>query len=170
MSKVISLLALSVIAFGLAGCGGGSSSPSSGGSGRASASVPLDRAFIDAMVPHHRSAIEMARAAQEAGRKLDPNAGEQLGMSMAQMGMSHGSTDFTGADVDPVFASMMIDHHKGAIAMAELALERSQHLEIKKLARQIIAAQEHEITIMVPLATSTRRSATRTFPPSARRA
>jgi len=26
---------------------------------------PFDRAFIDAMIPHHRSAIEMARVARE---------------------------------------------------------------------------------------------------------
>jgi uncharacterized protein (DUF305 family) len=29
--------------------------------------VPFDRAFIDAMVPHHQSAIEMAREAKQAG-------------------------------------------------------------------------------------------------------
>ena len=29
--------------------------------------MPFDRAFIDAMVPHHRSAIEMAKAAKTAG-------------------------------------------------------------------------------------------------------
>jgi len=29
---------------------------------------PLDRTFIDAMIPHHRSAIEMARVAAEKSR------------------------------------------------------------------------------------------------------
>ena len=32
-----------------------------------SSSVPFDRAFIDAMVPHHESAIEMAETAKAAG-------------------------------------------------------------------------------------------------------
>ena len=33
----------------------------------ASGEVPFDRAFIDAMVPHHREAIEMAKAAKTRG-------------------------------------------------------------------------------------------------------
>src|SRR5215218_3880593 len=34
--------------------------------------TPFDRAFIDAMVPHHRAAITMATAAQKAGLKAAP--------------------------------------------------------------------------------------------------
>jgi uncharacterized protein (DUF305 family) len=33
----------------------------------AAASVPFDQAFIDAMVPHHEQAIEMAKSARAAG-------------------------------------------------------------------------------------------------------
>lgn len=33
----------------------------------AAAGAPFDRAFIDAMVPHHQAAIEMAKAARNAG-------------------------------------------------------------------------------------------------------
>jgi uncharacterized protein (DUF305 family) len=53
---------LSAVALAAAGCGGGgrSAEPATG-------NAPFDRAFIDAMVPHHRSAIEMARAAKQAG-------------------------------------------------------------------------------------------------------
>lgn len=58
-----SLLVLGASLLVLAGCGGGSSED---GSGTASG-ADFDRAFIDAMVPHHESAIEMARAAKEAG-------------------------------------------------------------------------------------------------------
>ena len=48
----------------LAGCGGGDERPDTGATPTGTA---FDRAFIDAMVPHHESAIEMARAAKEAG-------------------------------------------------------------------------------------------------------
>ena len=52
-----------VVVLLLAGCGGGDGDSSSGiPTGEA-----FDRAFIDAMVPHHESAIEMARAAKQAG-------------------------------------------------------------------------------------------------------
>lgn len=47
----------------LAGCGG-ETQPDAGATPSGSA---FDKAFIDAMVPHHESALEMARAAKEAG-------------------------------------------------------------------------------------------------------
>lgn len=37
------------------------------GGGSADGSVPFDQAFIDAMIPHHESAIAMAKAAKSAG-------------------------------------------------------------------------------------------------------
>jgi uncharacterized protein (DUF305 family) len=52
--------------FLLAACGGDDPSGSAGGT-TAAADVAFDRAFIDAMVPHHQSAIEMAKAAKDAG-------------------------------------------------------------------------------------------------------
>ena len=58
-----------VIAFAASGCGGGGEAGDAGSeaaSGAASG-VPFDRAFIDAMVPHHDSAILMANEATEAG-------------------------------------------------------------------------------------------------------
>lgn len=48
----------------LSACGGGDSD--SGADGTPSGAA-FDKAFIDAMVPHHQSAIAMARAAKKAG-------------------------------------------------------------------------------------------------------
>jgi uncharacterized protein (DUF305 family) len=64
--------------------------------------------------------------------------------------MHHGSGDQIAAavDVDATFAQMMIPHHEGAIAMAEIAKERAEHDEIKDLADAIIEAQEREIGIL----------------------
>lgn len=49
---------------------------------------------------------------------------------------------------DARFIVMMIPHHQGAIAMAELALSRARRPEIKALAQRIIASQSREITEM----------------------
>jgi uncharacterized protein (DUF305 family) len=49
---------------------------------------------------------------------------------------------------DARFIVMMIPHHQGAIAMAELALSRARRPEIKALAQRIIASQSREITKM----------------------
>ncbi len=45
---------------------------------------------------------------------------------------------------DQHFIVMMVPHHDGAIAMAELALTRAKRVEIQALARQIKASQTAE--------------------------
>lgn len=51
-------------------------------------------------------------------------------------------------DIDQHFIVMMIPHHQGAVDMAELALTRAQHPEIKQLAETIIQDQNREIEQM----------------------
>lgn len=46
--------------------------------------------------------------------------------------------------IDQHFIEQMIPHHEGAIAMAELALKKATHPEIKTLAQAIVSAQESE--------------------------
>ena len=53
-----------------------------------------------------------------------------------------------GRSADQHFIVMMIPHHQGAIAMAELALSRARRPEIKALAQRIITSQSREITQM----------------------
>ena len=55
--------------------------------------------------------------------------------------------EYTGnADVD--FIKGMIAHHKGAVEMAQIVLEHGSDPEVKKLAEDIIKAQEGEIKWM----------------------
>jgi uncharacterized protein (DUF305 family) len=66
MSKLAVLLA--AVAFVAVGCGGDDEGAEPRGQETtASGQVPFDQAFIDAMVPHHREAIEMAKAANSRG-------------------------------------------------------------------------------------------------------
>ena len=49
---------------------------------------------------------------------------------------------------DATFIDGMIEHHQGAVVMAEDALENAEHAELRTLAEEIIAAQKGEVEEM----------------------
>ena len=71
-----------------------------------------------------------------------PGMRESMQMDMRQL------AEARGRDFDLLFIDMMIPHHEGAVVMSRQALERAEHAELKKLAEQIIAAQQAEIAQM----------------------
>jgi uncharacterized protein (DUF305 family) len=143
-----------------------------------SAGAEVDRAFIAEMIPHHESAIEMAVIAQEqaqgrfvrdlAEEIVDAQQGEietlrridseletagvepgDLGTPAHMQGMDDDPDDLRGAEpFDRAFVEMMIPHHQGAVAMAEVEVGRGDNDELKSLARRIIDAQQREIDEM----------------------
>jgi uncharacterized protein (DUF305 family) len=138
----------------------------------------VDRAFAAQMVPHHAGAVEMAEIARERGssafvrglagdvirtqraeidtlrraeRRLAAAgvAEGDLGLTDAEMGMDHDVAMLRDADdVDRAFLEMMIPHHEGAIAMAQVELARGGDPELRRLAQRIADAQQGEIDAM----------------------
>jgi uncharacterized protein (DUF305 family) len=53
-----------------------------------------------------------------------------------------------GDEFDKAFITGMVEHHQGAIDMAELAKQYAGHDEIKQMADEIISAQSNEIKMM----------------------
>lgn len=56
--------------------------------------------------------------------------------------------DVTGDQFDELFINQMIEHHQGAIAMAELVDTEAKHEELRRIAQDIITAQTKEINDM----------------------
>lgn len=137
-----------------------------------------DRRFIDAMVPHHEGAVEMAEVAPENAeheevRRLAEDiisaqraeievlrgirerefgsaepAMEMSEEEMAGMSMADPRELANAEPFDRAFIDAMIPHHESAISMAEVALERSENEEIRTLAQDILEAQRKEIEQM----------------------
>ena len=56
-----------------------------------------------------------------------------------------------GAEFDRMFLTMMIEHHEGAVTMAETELAQGQFPEAKQMAQQIVSSQQAEIKTMQDL-------------------
>jgi uncharacterized protein (DUF305 family) len=135
--------------------------------------IPFDAAFLDSMVVHHEGAVAMANDLLQNSERPelvelaeaiiatqateieqmqewraawfpDLQAGE--GMEM-EMGVMEVDSD-TSIPYDQRFIDAMIDHHEGAIAMAEAALEQSERSEVRSLAEAIVRTQQAEIDQM----------------------
>ena len=80
--------------------------------------------------------------ATEASDKQQMNHGGMDHSSDMNHSMDLGSAD---ANYDLRFIDAMTPHHEGAVVMAKEALQKSKRPEIKKLAQEIIKAQNKEI-------------------------
>lgn len=61
---------------------------------------------------------------------------------------SGAEVDTTHNEADTMFAQMMIEHHEGAIEMADLAQQQAESTDVRSLAERISTAQAPEIEQM----------------------
>jgi uncharacterized protein (DUF305 family) len=85
-------------------------------------------------------------APEMAGHDMGAMTGMMSSDSMKKLGT------LKGAEFDKSWATMMIEHHKGAIEMANTVKKAGANPEILALAAKVITAQEAEIKEMTPLA------------------
>lgn len=92
------------------------------------------------------SALTSDDSEEITSTRQQPVVSDHSTMSMADMNKE--LEKLSGDEYDKAFIEMMIAHHEGAVDMAELSAERAKHDEIKQLSREVISAQEKEITDM----------------------
>ena len=83
------------------------------------------------------------------GVELDPHAGHSGDHSMGEGMMSDEQLDklmsTNGVDFERMWLTMMLEHHRGAVAMANTVLSGGRDPRVRSLAEGIIAAQQAEI-------------------------
>ena len=139
-----------------------------------------DIMFAQMMIPHHQQAVEMAtmaesralspevkalaikikaeqapEIAQMTGWLEDSNAPMEMGHDMGMGGMLGDAEmqkleESQGAAFDRLFLKGMIEHHEGAIEMAQMVVD-SNNPEARSLGEAIIKAQTEEIILMKSL-------------------
>ena len=78
-------------------------------------------------------------------------AEEQPFLSQNAAAMNNMMTDMTikpTGDVDRDFVAMMVPHHQGAVDMAKAELKYGHNERLRRLAREIVAMQQQQITVM----------------------
>lgn len=99
------------------------------------AAAPALTSVVLAQMPHAGHGAP-ARATDSPSTRAYKAANDRMHRDM--------NIAFTG-DADRDFAAGMIPHHQGAIDMAKTVLQHGKDPELRKLAEEIVAAQEKEI-------------------------
>ncbi len=75
-------------------------------------------------------------------------AGVETGNTATKTTATAAGMEMSSAPFDAQFIDSMIEHHNGAIAMAQQALTEGERPEIKELAQKIVASQQQEVEQM----------------------
>ena len=117
-------------------------------SGIVLSSVALSaHAQSNAMPAGHAGMDHSAHGAANTPAHAPANASTKAFQASDEKMMKDMAVPYTG-DADKDFVAHMIPHHQGAVAMAEVVLKHGKDPELRKMAREIIKAQDKEIAFM----------------------
>jgi Domain of unknown function (DUF305) len=95
---------------------------------------------------HVPAAMPVQYGADPSGHSAEQPFLSENGAAMNKM-MADMTIKPTG-DVDRDFVAMMVPHHQGAVDMAKAELEYGHNEQLRRLAQEIVAKQQQEITVM----------------------
>lgn len=108
---------------------------------------PLVAAVAIALSLAAASAQSPGQTAPMSGLKSATTDRDPFMPAMEKMNKAMAAAPSTG-NVDHDFVAMMIPHHEGAVDMATIELARGKDPMLRRMARDIIGSQQHEIQEM----------------------
>ena len=109
---------------------------------------PVEQALREASAENHAATVQegvVSAPAHTASHGATP--GDQA-FAASEAEMHTGMAQASGETLDEAYIAKMIEHHRGAVAMADVALAQSRDPEIRRMARAVKDTQTREIAEM----------------------
>lgn len=110
---------------------------------------PVQQALRETASANHAATVTAGTisTADHAAMGHSARPGDQA-FAASEAAMHAGMTAASGATVDEAYIAKMIEHHRGAVAMAEVALAESTDPDIRRMAQAVKDGQTREIAEM----------------------
>ena len=127
-------IALTALALTLSACDGGGD--------------PVQQALRDASAENHAATVQEGVVSVPAHAVSHGATPGDQAFAASEAAMHADMAKASGETVDEAYIAKMIEHHRGAVAMADVALAQSRDPEILRMARLVKDAQTREIAEM----------------------
>lgn len=110
---------------------------------------PVEQALRETAAANHSAVTQTTAEADHSAHQTatGPTPGD-CAFAASEAAMHAGMGAASGETVDQAYIAKMIEHHRGAVAMADVALAQSTDPEIRRMAQAVKDAQTREIAEM----------------------
>ena len=105
---------------------------------------PVQQALRETATVNHAATVKATGSAPA----MDHAASGDQAFAASEAVMHERMMAASGDTLDQAYIAKMIEHHRGAVAMAEVALKESGDPEVRRMAQAVIDAQTREIAEM----------------------
>ena len=110
---------------------------------------PVEQALRETAAANHSAVTQETARVEHAGHSAPTGpSGADRAFAASEAAMHAGMTAASGDTIDEAYIAKMIEHHRGAVAMADVALARSTDPEVRRMAQAVKDAQTREIEEM----------------------
>ncbi|KQY84666.1 DUF305 domain-containing protein [Brevundimonas sp. Root1423] len=108
---------------------------------------PVQQALRETAATNQSATVKEGVTSAHASASHGATLGDRT-FAASEAAMHAGMATASGETVDEAYIAKMIEHHRGAVAMADVALARSQDAEIRRMAQAVKDTQMREIAEM----------------------